>query len=78
MSFINGNSKKHIININSNIKEDKKKPLTQRPYFQKLFLNKYNYDNYSNNIQNIKGHKKITSKYNTLKNSRKLIYFIKI
>lgn len=68
-------SKKQMKSINSK-NEDKKNPLTQRTHFKKLFLNKYLYDiNYSNILSKFKGSKKLSSKYNTLKNSRKK-YFI--
>ena len=71
MSLINGNSKKQVTTINIKKIEDIKKPFTQRPYF----LNKYYFKlNYPNIIQNKKGKKKLTSKYNTLKNSRKYFY----
>jgi len=53
--------------------DQKKKPLSQRAYFRKLFLKKYQNElNYPTNIgANYKGNKKLSSKYNTLKNSRK-------
>lgn len=55
--------------------DQKKKPLSQRAYFRKLFLKKYqnelNYPNITNIGANYKGNKKLSSKYNTLKNSRK-------
>ena len=74
-----GQSKKQISNINSKKAEEKKKPLSQRAYFQKLFLNRYQND-LNTNLANYKGNKKLTSKYNTLKNSRKyiqqIIYFL--
>ena len=71
MSLINGNSKNQMANINIKKIEDKKKPLTQRAYF----LNKYYFDlNYPNIFQKKKGKKRLTSKYNTLKNSRKFLY----
>ena len=66
-----GKSKKQISNINSKNIEERKNPLSQRAYFQKLFLNKNYYDLNYPNIGNFKGNKKLTSKYNTLKNSRK-------
>ena len=66
-----GQSKKQISNINSKYIDNKKKPLSHRAYFQKLFLNKYHYDLNYPNIENYKGNKKLTSKYNTLKNTRK-------
>lgn len=67
-----GKSRKYMTNYNSKIIEEKKNPLSQRAYYKKRFLNKYNYDlNYSNIYANFKGNKKLTSKYNTLKNSRK-------
>ena len=72
MSFLMGQSKKQISNINSKKAEEKKKPLSQRAYFQKLFLNRYQND-LNTNLANYKGNKKLTSKYNTLKNSRKYI-----
>jgi hypothetical protein len=76
MSFLIGQSKKQMTNINSKNIEERKKPLSQRAYFQKLFLNKYQYDlNYPNIGANYKGNKKLTSKYNTLKNSRKKKYY---
>ena len=81
MSFLNGNSKKQMTNINSKNIEENKKILSQRAYFQKLFLNKYQYDlNYPKVAANYKGNKKLTSKYNTLKNSRKKnnIYYINL
>ena len=71
MSFLMEHSKKQPSNINSKNIDDKKKPLSQRAYFQKLFLNKYHYDLNYPYIENYKGNKKLTSKYNTLKNSRK-------
>ena len=72
MSFLMGKSRKNMTNINSKIIEEKKNPLSQRKYYQKLLLNKYRYDfNYSNINANFKCNKKLTSKFNTLKNSRK-------
>ena len=72
MSFLIGQSNKQMTNINSKNIEERKKPLSQRAYFQKLFLNKNQFDlNYPNIAANYKGNKKLTSKYNTLKNSRK-------
>ena len=69
-----GQHKKIMTNYNSKNIEETKKPLSQRVYFQKLFLNKYDYDlNYTDNY---KENKKLTSKYNTLKNSRKQKYFL--
>lgn len=76
MSFLMGQSRKYMTNFNSKIIEEKKNPLSQRGYYQKIFLNKCHYDlNYSNIIVNYKGNKKLTSKYNTLKNSRKFYLF---
>ena len=52
--------------------QDKKDSLTQRDNFRKIFLNKYVYDlNSSNVASKYKDSKKLSSKYNTLKNSRK-------
>ena len=65
MSFLMGQWKKQITNYKN--KEENKKPLSHRIKYQKLFLNKYH-----NNL-NFKENKKLTPKYNTLKNSRKLI-----
>ena len=81
MSFLIGQSNKQMTNINSKNIEERKKPLSQRAYFQKLFLNKNQFDlNYPNIAANYKGNKKLTSKYNTLKNSRKKnnIYYYNI
>jgi hypothetical protein len=65
-----GNSRKNMTNYNSKIIEEKRNPLSQRAYYQKILLNKYHYDlNYPNMFANFKGNKKLTSKYNTLKNS---------
>jgi hypothetical protein len=76
MSFLMGNSRKNMTNYNSKIIEEKKNPLSQRAYYQKILLNKYHYDlNYPNMFANFKGNKKLTSKYNTLKNSRKFNLF---
>ena len=73
MSFLMGNSKKYVTNYSSKVNEEKNNPLSQRAYYKKRFLNKFHYDlNYSNIVVNFKGNKKLTSKYNTLKNSRKL------
>ena len=67
-----GQSKKQISNFNPKNIDEKKNTLSQSVYFQKLFLNKYHYDlNYPSIAANYKGNKKLTSKYNTLKNSRK-------
>ena len=67
-----GKSRKNMTNINSKIIEEKKNPLSQRQYYQRLLLNKYHYDfKYSNIIANFKCNQKLTSKFNTLKNSRK-------
>ena len=72
MSFLIGQSKKQSANFNPKNKDEKKNQLSQKAYFQKLFLNKYHYDlNYPSIAANYKGNKKLTSKYNTLKNSRK-------
>lgn len=67
-----GNSKKQISNINYKNIDNYQIPLSQRAYYKKLFLNKYQYDlNYPNIDANFKGNTKLTSKFNTLKNSRK-------
>ena len=72
MSFLIGQSKKQISNLNSKNIDEKKNLQSQRPYFQKFIFNKYHYDlNYPSITTNYKGSKKLTSKYNTLKNSRK-------
>ena len=72
MSFLIGQSKKQISNLNSKNIDEKKNPQSQRPYFQKFIFNKYHYYlNYPSITANYKGNKKLTSKYNTLKNSRK-------
>lgn len=70
-------SKRQMKNINSK-NEDKNNPITQMTNFKKLFLNKYLYDiNYTNILSKFKGYKKKSSKYNTLKNSRKKLYIFK-
>ena len=66
-----GQSKNQVTSNNSKVLE-KKDPLSQRAYYQKLNIKKYHYDlNYKNFPGNYKGNKKLTSKFNTLKNSRK-------
>ena len=71
-----GQSKRMVTNYNPKKIEDPKKPISQRVYFQKLILNKNDYDlNYPIITDNYKENKKLTSKYNTLKNSRKIIIF---
>lgn len=72
MSFLMGQSRKIVTNYNVKNFDEMKKPLRERIYFQKLFLNKNDYDlNYPIISENYKQNKKLTSKYNTLKNSRK-------
>ena len=64
-------SKKQMTGITQK-NQDKKDSLTQRENFRKIFLNKYVYDlNSSNVASKYKDSKKLNSKYNTLKNSRK-------
>ena len=71
---MSGQTKKQLINAKSKKNEGKSEPLTQRVYYEKFFLNKSPYNfNYSNLINNIMKNKKLTSKCNTLKNSRKYI-----
>ncbi len=64
-------SKKQMTGITQK-NQDKKDSLTQRENFRKIFLNKNIYDlNSSNVASKYKDSKKLSSKYNTLKNSRK-------
>ncbi len=64
-------SKKQMTGITQK-NQDKKDSLTQRENFRKIFLNKNIYDlNSSNVASKYKDSKKLNSKYNTLKNSRK-------
>ena len=72
MSFLMVQSKKQMTGISQKTSE-KKNPSTQRENFRKVLLNKFIYDvNTSNVMSGYKGSKKLSSKYNTLKNSRKL------
>ena len=71
MSFLMIQSKKQMTGITQK-NQDKKDSLTQRENFRKIFLNKNIYDlNSSNVASKYKDSKKLSSKYNTLKNSRK-------
>ena len=65
-----GQWKKQITNYKN--KEENKKPLSHRVNYQKFFLNRYHYNlNYPIIMDNFKVNKKLSPKYNTLKNSRK-------
>ena len=77
MSFLKGNSKKQISVNNQILLEDKQNSLSQRDFYQKLISSKkYSEIDLSKLYASILDYKKISPRYNTLKNSRNKIIFI--
>ena len=77
MSFLLGNSKIQFLGDNRKAFGEKKNPLSQRDFYQKLISNKkYSEIDISKLYANAKDNKKLSPRYNTLKNSRNKINLI--